>query len=133
MSLNKSPIPNIPDQLNFFLSKHSHPHKSDPFILGLSGGADSLSLFYALLACKIPFIIAHIDHGWREQSENEAKQLSQLAIAHNIPFYLKKLDPRQIQGNLESGCRKERYLFFKELCKETGAQGVILGHHANVQ
>jgi tRNA(Ile)-lysidine synthase len=130
---NTPNIPNIPKNLSFFLNKYSNLHTNHPFILGLSGGPDSLSLFYSLLACKIPFVIAHIDHGWRGESENEAKQLAQLAMAYNIPFYLKNLDPHQIQGNLESGCRQERYRFFKQISEDIGAQGVILGHHADDQ
>lgn len=111
---------------------------AEPLLLGLSGGPDSLALFYALLACQnvrpFSFHIAHIDHGWRAESGCEAQQLKQLAQEYGIPFYLKKLDPSQFQKcNLEMACRLERYRFFSELCRLHRFQGVLIGHHQDDQ
>lgn len=102
-----------------------------PVLLGLSGGADSLCLFRALLECGCPFAVAHIDHGWRPESGAEAEELKHMADLKKIPFHLKRLDPSCLRGNLEAACREERLQFFKELCLEYGYQAVLLGHHAD--
>jgi len=104
-----------------------------PLLLALSGGPDSLFLFYALLYMQkhygIDFHIAHVDHGWRAESKQEAKALQLLADQHRIPFHLKKLTPELLKGNLEAACREERYHFFSCLCNENPFQAVLTGHH----
>lgn len=115
----------------------SHCPSSAPLLLALSGGADSLCLFYCLLAYRdryrLPFHVAHVDHGWRSESYIEAQKLRQLAAHHEVPFYLKELEPSTLQGNLEAACRKERYNFFADLCDQYHFQGVLTGHHQNDQ
>lgn len=115
-----------------FLKKN---YNSDqPVLLGLSGGPDSLLLFHLLMKLAQPLFlkvgIAHIDHGWRKESEFEADLLAKLALQYHLPFHLKKINPLEINGNLEAGCRQVRLQFFRDLCKRHGYQAVILGHHA---
>ena len=108
-----------------------------PLLLALSGGPDSLCLFYTLLHYqkKYPlcFHIAHVDHGWREESQTEAEALQQLAKRYNIPFHLKRLELQTGESNLEARCRIERYTFFSTLCDKYDFQGVLVGHHQNDQ
>lgn len=110
---------------------------SAPLLLALSGGPDSLYLFYALLYFrnkhKISFHIAHVDHRWRKESQNEADALQQLAQHYQVPFHLKVLKPALLTGNLESACREERYGFFAELTNEFRFQALLTGHHQNDQ
>lgn len=110
-----------------------HQLTNQPLLLGLSGGADSLCLFYTLLECGQPFQIAHVDHGWRPESKLEAFELEQLAARYQIPFHCKRLDPDLLQGNLEDACRRERYHFFAEICQQHQLKGVLLGHHGDDQ
>lgn len=108
-----------------------------PLLLALSGGPDSLALYYGLLAYqrkyKVSFHIAHIDHNWRLESSDEAVQLRQLADLSGIPFHLRKLIPSELEGNLEMACRIERYRFFAELCQIHSFQGVLVGHQQDDQ
>lgn len=107
--------------------------ESPPFLLGLSGGPDSMALFHLLLEQGRQFRVAHIDHSWRQESKKESEQLAQLCLSRQIPFHLKILDPTLISGNLEDECRNARLSFFKELVETYKLQGVILGHHADDQ
>ena len=108
-----------------------------PLLLALSGGADSLCLFYCLLTYRsrygLPFHIAHVNHGWRQESQAEAQALQELAFRHQVPFHLKNLDPSLLEGNLEAACREERYAFFAAICKQIEFQGVLTGHHQDDQ
>lgn len=121
--------------LFIFLKKHAD--LSRPILMALSGGPDSLALFYLLLKYReyhfLNLGIAHVDHGWREESADEAEQLKQLAQDHGVPFHLKKLKMSTSQSNLEAISRHERLKFFQELCVEYGYQAVLLAHHADDQ
>lgn len=121
------------DVLHYFLCRYVDPSKS--FLLALSGGPDSLFLLHLLAEYKgaFSFAVAHVDHGWRKESADEAEKLRALAGKLEVPFHLKALDPMNMQGNLEAACRKERLKFFKQLCQEHGYQAVMLGHHADDQ
>jgi tRNA(Ile)-lysidine synthase len=110
---------------------------SSPLLLALSGGPDSLCLFYCLLAYRrrhgVPFHIAHVDHGWRPESQAEAQALQQLAHQYQIPFHLKKLDLTGLKGNLEAISREERYAFFAAISQQMKCQAVLTGHHQDDQ
>ena len=106
-----------------------------PLLLALSGGPDSLALFYLLkdIHPPIPFAIAHVDHGWREKSGQEAQSIAHLAKKYGIPFHLKKLEISKDSSNLEDLCREARLQFFKELIKKEGYAAVLLAHHGDDQ
>ncbi|MBS0623980.1 MAG: tRNA lysidine(34) synthetase TilS [Verrucomicrobia bacterium] len=115
----------IEHHLRQFLKKF---HDGRAFLLALSGGPDSMVLFRLLLQENIPFSVAHVDHGWREESGKEAQQLQELCNECRVPFFLHKLN---IQGpNLEDRCRQARYAFFRQ-CLTPQMQGVVLGHQAD--
>lgn len=110
---------------------------SAPVLLALSGGPDSLCLFYCLLTYRslypLPFHIAHVDHGWRQESQEEAQILQQLALRYHVPFHLKTLNPTLLKGNLEAACREERYAFFAAINQQIEGQGVLIAHHQEDQ
>jgi tRNA(Ile)-lysidine synthase len=118
-----------------FLDLH-HDGKS-PLLLALSGGSDSLALFYLLESYKkvkpLCYGIAHVDHGWRSESSHEALLLQKMAEEKKITFHLKTLKPQELTGNLEEASRQARLAFFANLCQEFGYQAVLLGHHADDQ
>lgn len=128
-------INSIYNTLLSFLEKHCNFDK--PILLGLSGGPDSLVLLHLLIKCmqkrSFKLGIAHIDHGWRQESAQEASILEELAKSLGLDFHLKKLTPQEMQGNLEAACRNERLQFFSDLCQKYDYQAVILGHHAGDQ
>lgn len=108
--------------------------KNGKYLLALSGGPDSLALFYLLLAGGWNFHICHVDHGWRKESSEEADTLKLLAEKHSIPFYLYKIESNELRdGNLEDICRKMRLNFFKKQYKKGDFDALFTGHHADDQ
>ncbi len=118
--------------LESFFQEASIKH---PLLLAISGGGDSMALYHLLKKynTRIPFIIAHIDHGWREESEKEAQKLKSYFEKEGIPFYLKTLLKTDLKGNLEDESRKRRYTFFKKLYQMHECQALLLAHHYNDQ
>lgn len=108
-----------------------------PLLLALSGGPDSLCLFFCLLTYRekygLQFHVAHVDHGWREESQEEARLLKELTAQYAVPFHLSTLDPSLLKGNLENACREERYSFFARLAQMHAFQAVLTGHHQGDQ
>lgn len=123
----------IYDRVKVFLKQNCRTE--EPLLLALSGGPDSLALFFSLLEYRkqegISFHVAHVDHGWRDESGDEAQILAHLADQHDVPFHLKKLKIVREKKNLEAICREERYTFFDSLMKKYLFQALLTGHHFN--
>jgi tRNA(Ile)-lysidine synthase len=102
-----------------------------PILLGYSGGYDSKALLFLLLKMKelIPFELhlAHVDHGWRSESFEQARMLQKEALDQNLCFHLKTL-PKINGSNLEEKCRHLRFSFFQELFLKYSYQALILAH-----
>ena len=106
-----------------------------PVLLAFSGGPDSLALLHLLIEFQkkhpLKFAIAHVDHGWRKESREEALSIAQMAKKLEIQAHFQTLNPKELKGNLEAACREERLRFFSSLCRDFGYQAVLLAHHAD--
>lgn len=100
-------------------------------LLGLSGGPDSFTLYQLLIKLKVPFAVAHIDHGWRKESKEEVILLEKMAKQDNILFFAKTLVYPDKVKNLEAFCREARIYFFKNIIEKYHMEGVFLAHHAD--
>ena len=108
-----------------------HWDRKSPLLLGYSGGPDSKALLYALLRLDlVPLHIAHVDHGWREESGREAELIRLEIDSLGLPFHTIRLTPPP-KGNLEAIAREGRLLFFRELREKFSFQATLLAHHAN--
>lgn len=131
---------NIKDRLfktvkDFLKSKNV---SSQPILIGYSGGCDSKVLLYLSLECSLlfefPLHVAHIDHGWREESKKQAKMLQEEIDGLGLPFYLKVLHFKDFEKkNLEQQGREKRLDFFKELYQKLNCQALLLAHQAEDQ
>jgi tRNA(Ile)-lysidine synthase len=109
-----------------------------PILLGYSGGPDSKALLYLLYVCRrffpVDIHLAHIDHGWREESAKEAAAIQVEADHLGLPLYTHKLDSKDFASkNWEEQGREHRLRFFSELYTRLECQALILGHHADDQ
>ena len=121
-------MPDLLKAVKHFLGIHHLPEKA--LLLGFSGGPDSLALLHLLLECDVDLHVAHIDHGWRAESEEDAKRLKQEVEMLKLPFHLKRLEniPRK-----ENEAREARLGFFKQIYQKIDSQALVLGHHGDDQ
>ena len=110
--------------------------KEAKLLLGLSGGPDSMALLHLLLECRLELDfslhLAHVDHGWRLESDEEAQALKGMAAQLKLPFHLHTL--KNIEGSdLENRCRQERLNFFSRLQQKHHFQALLLAHHEGDQ
>lgn len=110
--------------------------KGAKLLLGFSGGPDSMALLHLLMETKeaLDFFLhlAHVDHGWREESGKEAEALEKVAKYFDLPFHLHRLEKME-GGDLENRARQERLAFFTTLQKEHRFQALLLAHHRDDQ
>lgn len=106
--------------------------KGESVALALSGGPDSRALFDLLLPFRGTHFselhILHVDHGWREESSLEAKEIEGWARERRLPFHLKRVKELS-KKNREEVARKERLTFFQEIAKKEKFSAVFLAHH----
>jgi tRNA(Ile)-lysidine synthase len=75
----------------------------------------------------VKLIVAHFDHGIREDSAEDRRFVQQLALKHNVPFTF-------AEGKLgasasEELARKARYAFLHQVRDAAGAQAIVMAHH----
>ncbi len=114
-----------------------HDLFTEPIVLGVSGGPDSLALLHLLRSIRRPegLIVAHLDHGLRPGSAEEATSVA--AAASGLRFFAERADVSglaRVQGlSVEEAGRQARYIFLADLARREGAAAVVVGHHADDQ
>ena len=113
-----------------------YPIKAGRYLIGLSGGADSVALLMTLLPDirdgRIAAEAVHVNHGLRgTESDDDEKFCRELCEREGVPLTVYRAD---LQGKTdEDSARKARYGFFREKYKAFKADGLILAHHADDQ
>ena len=113
-----------------------YPIKAGRYLIGLSGGADSVALLMTLLPDirdgRIAAEAVHVNHGLRRtESDDDEKFCRELCEREGVPLTVYRAD---LQGKTdEDSARKARYGFFREKYKAFKADGLILAHHADDQ
>lgn len=123
----------LEQQVAHFIKKHWD--QQSKILLAFSGGPDSLALLHLLLSLRknasFFLALAHVDHGWRKEGQEEALQIAEMAKHLGLTLHTKKLDPNEMEGNLEAACREARLKFFSDLCQTHHYQAVLMAHHAD--
>jgi tRNA(Ile)-lysidine synthase len=113
--------------------------KGDTVIVGVSGGADSLTLLYVLDFLKKEFSlklhVAHIDHMMRRDSALDRKFVERISEKLGISVTCEKIDIKKISqtGSLEEIARNARLSFFFNLSRRIKADKIALGHNLDDQ
>jgi tRNA(Ile)-lysidine synthase len=98
------------------------------YVVAVSGGVDSMVLLDLLT--KLPgmhLIVAHFDHGIRDDSDKDQALVQKTATKHGLPFVFN-------QGRLgadvsEAVARKARYEFLHTTRVAANAKAIITAHH----
>lgn len=97
------------------------------YVLAISGGVDSVVLLDMI--SKIPgikLVIAHFDHGIRDDSKNDAVFVEKLAQKYNLTFETKR---EELGVNAsEEMARDRRYAFLNDIAKRYDAKLVTAQH-----
>ena len=106
------------------------------YLLGLSGGADSVSLFHLLKRGGYSFCAAHINHGIRgSEADRDEEFCRKLCRDNGIEFHLLRLDvpalAKESGKSLEQAARDVRYSFFEQIMREKNIPVLLTAHNAD--
>jgi len=107
------------------------------YLIGVSGGRDSVALLHALTELGYKrLIVSHLDHKLRgRSSEADAKFVKALASKLNLECEVARADvaalARQTKQSIETAGRNARYEFFGRTARRRRCRTIFLGHHAD--
>ncbi len=108
---------------------------SQPVVLGVSGGGDSLCMLYLLHEARIPLIVAHYNHHMRPEADQEALNVQCWVEDLGLPFVYGEREVRgeDVDHVSEEIARQKRYEFLFETANINKAQAVAVAHNADDQ
>ena len=110
-------------------------------LIALSGGADSTALACLLAEARdslsLTLSAAHLDHGIRRDSDQDARFCEALCKRLDIPFHQARMDVPALVGQthegLETAARRERYAWLRQIKTRVHADVIALAHHMDDQ
>jgi tRNA(Ile)-lysidine synthase len=108
--------------------------ESGIYVAAVSGGVDSMALLHMLQARRvaegdnpITIIVAHLDHGIREDSIEDRELVQFVAMAYGMPFVYDEANLGEKAS--EALARQRRYEFLEKVMQNSLAEGIITAHH----
>lgn len=114
----------------------------DRIVIGLSGGADSVSLSVLLPDLAREFgaevvALAHLNHGLRPGAEDDQRFCGEFAARRGLAFETDTADVRALarerRTSIEDAGRIARYAFLKRVMASRGATRIAVAHTLNDQ
>jgi tRNA(Ile)-lysidine synthetase-like protein len=110
--------------LNTILATYKH----QKWILGISGGADSMALLDLAYQQGLLIEVVHVHYHQRLSADRDCAIVEAYCQQKNVPFH--RFDaPRFRKGNFQMRARNYRYQKFKAIVQRSGSLGVMLAHH----
>jgi tRNA(Ile)-lysidine synthase len=123
--------------ISLYIQHHCQLSISDTVLVGVSGGPDSLCLMDVLHQLGYPLIIAHLNHGLRAESDEEARRVERFAQDLGLAFVSTKVDVKHYADrhalSIEEAARVLRYQFLFDQAERHQVQAVAVGHTADDQ
>jgi tRNA(Ile)-lysidine synthase len=107
------------------------------YLIGVSGGRDSVALLHWLVECGYnKLIVCHLNHRLRGRSSRaDAIFVQKLAARYDVDLALGAIDVRALavrtKQSIETAARDARYKFFAQVAKRRRCRTIFLGHHAD--
>jgi len=100
------------------------------YIVAVSGGVDSVVLLHKIMSVKpdnITYIVAHFDHGIRDDSAEDAEFVKALAKKYKSEFVCERAELGK--NSSEDEARNRRYGFLHRVKNKYKAEAIITAHH----
>lgn len=123
-----------------YIEKYNMLQKKDRVVVGVSGGADSVCLFFVLLKLReeydLELFAVHVNHGIRGRDSDEdqafvealckTRQVACISVKKDIRSYGKNLSISE-----EEAGRRIRYEIFQEIYEEKHCTKIAVAHNMN--
>lgn len=119
----------------------THLPRGIPVVVACSGGGDSMALLHLVAESAGRHgwwpVVAHLDHGLRPESGDDATFVADQAAGLGLPFDAESADVDALRRNgesLESAARRIRYGFLHQVRNRAGKGArIVTGHTADDQ
>jgi tRNA(Ile)-lysidine synthase len=99
------------------------------YVVAVSGGVDSVVLLHQLVQNpELELVVAHFDHGIRDDSHEDAVFVENLAKHYGVMFETRREELGKQAS--EALARERRYAFLRDVAKRHSAQ-LVTAHHAD--
>ncbi len=108
-----------------------------PYLIGVSGGRDSVALLHSLVDLGYKnLIVCHLDHQLRGRSSAaDARFVEKLAARYDVDLAIESANvpvlAKKKKTSIETAAREARYLFFAKVAKRRKCRTIFLAHHAD--
>jgi len=120
----------LPSRVAIAISLHRILEPGERVLVAVSGGPDSLALL-SILREILPVVplhlsVAHFDHGWRADSENDRDFVASIAATWGFDFHTARAPAGT--PHTENAARTARYAFLRQTATQTSSTAIALGH-----
>tara|TARA_B100001250_G_scaffold217388_1_gene186490 strand:- start:11216 stop:12529 length:1314 start_codon:yes stop_codon:yes gene_type:complete len=122
------------EKIQKYISEKDLFSKDANLLLAISGGADSMSLFFSLKALGYRFELAHCNFNLRgKESDEDESFVKDLAHKNDVKCHVKSFDTQEYADinkvSIQMAARDLRYKWFDELTETKNIDFVITAHH----
>ena len=103
--------------------------KEKTYIVGVSGGPDSMALLNMLHNDGYKLVVCLVNYNTRKESSIEQASVRNYCLKSKIHYETIDVLYYKKYGNFEAWARDIRYRFFKEILDKFQAEGVFVAHH----
>ena len=131
---------NLEAKVREYIDRYQMIGKGDRVIAGISGGADSVCLFFVLLklqrAMGFSIIAVHVNHGLRgADADADERFVKDLCEKYKVPLEISRVDLESIakkrKQSLEEAGRDVRREIFTQTMIQYSGNRIALAHHQN--
>lgn len=125
----------LPDLVRRFITEHQlFDLETDPVLVAVSGGLDSVVLLDVLHRLGAQVAVAHCHFGLRaEEADADEEFVRKLAKKYGVPYFVEFFDTkgfaRQEGLSTQMAARVLRYQWFEQLLHTQGLSRVATAHH----
>ena len=117
-----------------FIEKNHLLNREALYLVGLSGGADSVALMLILHELGYRVEVAHCNFKLRgDESDRDENFVRNLCLERDIQLHVIHFDTKEYaelhKVSIEMAARDLRYGYFRQLCKDIEAEGICIAHH----
>ena len=120
----------LPSRVAIAVSLHHIFEPGERVVVAVSGGPDSLALLSILRemlpAVPLYLTVAHFDHGWREDSQDDRDFVASMAAMWGYEFHTARAAEQT--PHTESAARAARYAFLRRTAADTNSTAIATGH-----
>ncbi|NNE34962.1 MAG: tRNA lysidine(34) synthetase TilS [Rhodothermales bacterium] len=111
---------------------------SSTFVVGVSGGVDSMTLLQILVRLGIDVVAVHVNYGLRgAESDKDEDVVREVCERLDVPLKVRHLNAvdraKQSDTSMQDAARQLRYESFKQTAEECGSSVVCVAHNRDDQ